>query len=120
MFNLKSICLALLISTILVAALPLEARQDSCTSLLGDQVYLIDDLFLRKYDGETISTMGFHVQGTAGSLDFDCTPYDIALNTPVTAFVEGALYACGINSMYFFTFYSDTNTLLFKYDENPK
>merc|ERR1711881_172515 len=82
----------------------------------GDYIWKIDNLFIRKLEGQAISSMGFDILATnEGTLNFTCTPYDKTTNTKVTGNIEDStLYSCGENSFIDFAFQSDRNGLLLK------
>lgn len=109
----------LLLSTLatLATASPLIPRQDTCPVVTtGDYIWKIDNLYIRKLDGKSTSTIGFDILATnGGTLNFTCTPYDIASNTAVTTNIQDStLYSCGENSFIDFAWQSDRNGLLLK------
>ena len=99
------------------SASPLVARQDTCPVVTtGDYIWKIDNLYIRKLDGKSISSLGFDILATnGGTLNFTCTPYDKSTNAPISGNVEDSmLYSCGENSFIDFAWQSDRSGLLLK------
>jgi hypothetical protein len=91
----------------------LVERQDTCPS--SDYVFKIDSFFLRKLDGQNISSLGFNIIATnGGSLDFTCTPSDPA-GTAVTTVQDSTYYSCGLNSAFSFSYHQESSGLILKY-----
>lgn len=98
---------------------PLTPRQDSC-SQSGDYVFKIDDIYVRKLDGVTASSVSFNILATnGGTLNFTCTPHDASGNA-VAAFEEKKFFSCGTNSFFSFSFQSDRSGLLLKQDVSDR
>lgn len=111
----------IILSTLAVvaSASPLTPRQDTCPVVTtGDYIWKIDNLYIRKLDGKSVSTIGFDILATnGGTLNFTCTPYDKTTNQAVTTnIVDSTLYSCGENSFIDFAWQSDRNGLLLKQD----
>merc|ERR1711939_510348 len=97
--NMQFTTLALAAFTAIASASPLAARQDATCPVVttGDYIWKIDNLYIRKLDGKSISSLGFDILATnGGTLDFTCTPYDKSTNAPISGNVEDStLYSCG-------------------------
>jgi len=107
----KLFAASLLASAGLSAASPLETHQKSCPILkTGDYVWQVDNFIARKLDGETINSLSFHVYGTAGNVEDNCS---------TTETVEpGQFYQCTTESNIQFAFQNDRSGLLLRQDVN--
>jgi hypothetical protein len=107
----KLLVASLLASVGLSVAAPVETRQESCPIVkTGDYVWQVDNLIARKLDGDTINSLSFHVYGTAGNVDVNCSSADIV--------EPGKFYQCTEDSNIQFAFQNDRSGLLLRQDDN--
>lgn len=77
-----------------------------------EEVLKISNFFSRKYDGQTINTLGFNISATnGGTLNTACAPYDPATAATAAVFEDKKVYFCSKDSSFSFSFATTTSQL---------
>lgn len=114
MVSFTSILASIAATASIISAAPVAQTTcpDACPSTSNDEVLKISNFSSRKYDGKTISSLGFNISATnGGTLNFYCSAYDTVTEKPTIAFDDKRVYFCDKDSSFSFSFTTATSQL---------